>query len=45
MNTDREAPIVALADYAMVGDLKEVLPAWIKALHERQGKKQPSGVS
>lgn len=44
VNTDREAPIVALSDYAMVGDLKEVLPAWIKALHERQGKKQPASV-
>lgn len=44
VNTDREAPIAALADYALVGDLKEVLPAWIKALHERQGKKQPAGV-
>lgn len=42
VNTDREAPIMALADYALVGDLKEVLPAWIKTLRERQGKREPA---
>lgn len=40
VNTDREAPIMALADYALVGDLKETLPAWIKTLRERQGKRE-----
>lgn len=44
INTDREAPIMTLADMAMVGDLKEILPGWIKALHERQGKKTPATV-
>lgn len=38
-NTDREAPLMAMADYGVVGDLKETLPAWIKVLQERQGKK------
>lgn len=40
VNTDREAPIMTLADFALVGDLKETLPAWIKTLRERQGKRE-----
>lgn len=39
INTDREAPIMTLADYALVGDLKEILPSWINTLAGRQGKK------
>jgi len=27
VNTDPEAPIVAQADYAVIGDLREVVPA------------------
>jgi electron transfer flavoprotein alpha subunit len=27
INADREAPILASADYAVVGDLSEVIPA------------------
>lgn len=42
VNTDREAPLLALADYALVGDLKDVLPGWIKSLRERQGKREPA---
>lgn len=40
VNTDREAPIMTMADYALLGDLKEILPAWIKSLRERQGKRE-----
>jgi electron transfer flavoprotein alpha subunit len=35
INTDPGAPIVAKADYAVIGDLHEVLPALIAALKER----------
>jgi electron transfer flavoprotein alpha subunit len=35
INTDAGAPIVAKADYAVIGDLHEVLPALIAALKER----------
>jgi electron transfer flavoprotein alpha subunit len=40
VNTDREAPLMALADYALVGDLKDILPGWVKTLRERQGKRE-----
>ncbi len=40
VNPDREAPIMTLADFALVGDLKDVLPGWIKSLRERQGKRE-----
>lgn len=40
VNPDREAPLMALADYALVGDLTEILPGWIKTLRERQGKRE-----
>ena len=36
INTDAGAPIVAKADYAVIGDLHEVLPALIAALKARQ---------
>jgi electron transfer flavoprotein alpha subunit len=32
INTDREAPIMAKADYAVIGDLHEILPALIEAI-------------
>lgn len=32
INMDREAPIMAKADYAVIGDLQEVLPALIEAI-------------
>lgn len=35
VNTDREAPIMAHADYAVIGDLHEVLPAIATALRSR----------
>ncbi len=35
INTDAEAPIVARADYAVIGDLHQVIPALVEALRER----------
>lgn len=35
VNTDREAPIMAHADYAVIGDLHEVLPAIAQAIRAR----------
>ena len=37
VNKDPEAPIFALADLGIVGDLHRVLPAVIKAIKERKG--------
>ena len=37
VNTDPEAPIMSVADYAVVGDLHEVLPAVSAELRRRQG--------
>jgi electron transfer flavoprotein alpha subunit len=35
VNTDASAPMMTRADYAVVGDLHEVLPALVKALRDR----------
>jgi electron transfer flavoprotein alpha subunit len=35
VNTDPDAPIIARADYAVIGDLNEVIPALIAALRSR----------
>ena len=35
VNTDPAAPILAHADYAVIGDLSEVIPALVAALRER----------
>ncbi len=35
INTDRDAPIVQRANYAVIGDLHEVVPAIVAALRER----------
>ena len=37
INTDAGAPIVSKADYAVIGDLHEVLPALIEAIKARGG--------
>jgi electron transfer flavoprotein alpha subunit len=36
INTDAGAPIVTKADYAVIGDLHEVIPALVTALRDRQ---------
>ena len=38
INTDPNAPIVQRADYAIIGDLKEVVPAISACLRESRGK-------
>ena len=37
VNTDPGAPILAHADYAVLGDLREVIPALVAALRARSG--------
>ena len=37
VNTDPDAPIIARADYAVIGDLNQVIPALVTALRERAG--------
>ena len=37
VNTDPDAPIIARADYAVIGDLSQVIPALVEALRERAG--------
>ena len=36
INTDREAPIMGKADYAVIGDLHEVLPAIVEAVKNKK---------
>ena len=35
VNTDAETPIIAHADYAVIGDLNEVIPALVTAIRAR----------
>jgi electron transfer flavoprotein alpha subunit len=37
VNTDPDAPIISHADYAVIGDLKEVIPALVAAIRARDG--------
>lgn len=36
VNTDPDAPIISRADYAVIGDLNQVIPALLAALRQRQ---------
>ena len=38
VNTDPDAPIISHADYAVIGDLSQVIPALVTALRERSGQ-------
>jgi electron transfer flavoprotein alpha subunit len=38
VNTDPDAPIIARADYAVIGDLSQVLPALVAAIRARSGR-------
>ena len=40
INTDADAPIISRADYAVIGDLNEVVPALVEALRARDGTEQ-----
>lgn len=43
INSDREAPIIARADYAIIGDLHQVVPAISAAIQQaRQDKRAPA---
>jgi electron transfer flavoprotein alpha subunit len=35
VNTDPEAPIIDRADYAVIGDLNQVIPALVAAIRAR----------
>jgi electron transfer flavoprotein alpha subunit len=37
VNTDADAPIIAHAEYAVIGDLNEVVPALVAAIRSRSG--------
>jgi electron transfer flavoprotein alpha subunit len=37
VNTDPDAPIISHADYAVIGDLKQVIPALVAAIRARDG--------
>jgi electron transfer flavoprotein alpha subunit len=38
INTDRQAPLVRIADYAIIGDYVEIVPELIKGIKKRTGK-------
>jgi electron transfer flavoprotein alpha subunit len=38
VNTDPDAPIISRADYAVIGDLNQVIPALVAALRARSGR-------
>jgi electron transfer flavoprotein alpha subunit len=39
VNTDPDAPIMSRADYAVIGDLNEVIPALVAAIREAGGRR------
>ena len=40
INTDPDAPMVTKADYAVIGDLHEIVPAIVDELRRRRGQAQ-----
>ena len=40
INTDREAPMVAKADYAVIGDLHEIVPAISEEIHAQAARRR-----
>jgi len=38
VNTDTQAPILAHADYAIIGDVQQVVPALVSAIREAKGR-------
>lgn len=38
INTDRQAPLVRIADYAIIGDYAEIVPELINGIKKRTGK-------
>ena len=38
INTDRQAPILTHADYAIIGDVQQVVPALVSAIKEAKGR-------
>ncbi len=38
VNTDPEAPIISKADYAVIGDLHEIIPAIVETLYLEEGR-------
>jgi hypothetical protein len=45
INTDRHAPIVDLADMAVVADLRDVLPPLLARLREDTSRARSAGMS
>jgi electron transfer flavoprotein alpha subunit len=40
INTDPDAPIIARADYAVIGDLNVIIPALVAAIRERNSSRK-----
>ncbi len=45
INTDAGAPIISRADYAVIGDLNEVIPALVTAIKERRDRAESQAES
>jgi electron transfer flavoprotein alpha subunit len=42
VNTDPDAPIISRADYAVIGDLSEIIPALVAAIRARPDAAAPA---